>query len=686
MSGVSFDLHKLGWKSFEDLVGCICRDVYGQSFQTFEDGSDGGRDGAMFGTWKPNDIIERSGSFAVQCKHSSQQGKMLPTSVIDGEVQKIRRLSNRGLADFYIFFTNYRLTAGAEAIAISRFRDAGAKEVLVHGRKWIEQTITERPTLRRLVPRLYGLGDLSQIVTHQAFRQARSVLDSIAPDLDRFVPTEAYRKCADLIQTHGFALLLGEPGSGKTMITNLMALSTADQWQLQTLMLSSPSDFDRLWNPDDPGQFIVVDDAFGSNQYEADRVRSWNHLLPKIKAAIQRGARFIFSSRDYIYNQAKDELKRFDLLDDNQVVIRVEALRREEQESILYNHLKCGGQTLEFRRSIKPYLVGLISDVNMILPEIARRFGNPRFTRNFSPSEQSVQSFFKHPAAWLEDLVASIAPAEKAAIALVFIEGGQLAIPIDVKPELRDVVDLMQSNFGAVKAALSTLNGSILQRVAKKDREYWQFRHPTMRDAFAGYLARNPELIDIYLRGVSTTRLMSEVTCGVLGIRGAKIVIPPERYTEVLGRLRTASEKTRGSFFDPVISFLRQRCSPEFLLRYYTECDSLNNLPNNINFVNRYSDAIQIMQRMHGAKLLPEEVRVKAVNIIATLSRKTLSLNFLDIGVVELFTEQESNSLYIEIKDTILVDFESILEDLESSWDGESDPKELFSDYKDSIE
>lgn len=44
---ISFDLHKLGWKAFEDLVVCIFRDLMGQTFQSFADGADAGRDGAF---------------------------------------------------------------------------------------------------------------------------------------------------------------------------------------------------------------------------------------------------------------------------------------------------------------------------------------------------------------------------------------------------------------------------------------------------------------------------------------------------------------------------------------------------------------------------------------------------------------------------------------------------------------
>jgi len=56
------------------------------------------------------------------------------------------------------------------------------------------------------------------------------------------------------------------------------------------------------------------------------------------------GARFLMTSRDYIYNAARRDLKvsTFPLLDGSQVVIDVHQLTPEERRHILYNHLKLG--------------------------------------------------------------------------------------------------------------------------------------------------------------------------------------------------------------------------------------------------------------------------------------------------------------------------------------------------------
>src|SRR5450759_474979 len=320
---ISFDLHKLGWKSFEDLVACIFRDLMGQTFQQFSDGPDGWRDGAFHGLWLPNGNESLTGTFTIQCKHTSKPENTLTFSVGKDELPKVSRLAEKGLADNYIFVTNYSAPAGVAESLEQAFIRAGAKNAKVFCSEWLAAKIQDNPKLRRLVPRIYGLGDLTQIITHQAYRQAREVLDSVSDDLARFVPTEAYRKCAHALHEHGFVLLIGEPASGKTMIANLMALSAADEWQLQTMMLSGPEEFSKNWNPDDPGQFLLVDDAFGATQYDGNRVQKWNQLLPKLRSAIRSRARVVFTSRDYIYSAAKQDLKisAFELFDDSRVTI-----------------------------------------------------------------------------------------------------------------------------------------------------------------------------------------------------------------------------------------------------------------------------------------------------------------------------------------------------------------------------
>ena len=98
------------------------------------------------------------------------------------------------------------------------------------------------------------------------------------------------------------------------------------------------------------------------------------------------------------------------------------------------------------------------------------------------------------------------------------------------EPEEADALSNLGGDKAAVVAALSALEESLLICVSEGGRAWWRFKHPTIRDAFADIVARNRELMDIYLKGAPLLRMLSEITCGDVGIDGAKLVVPPDRF------------------------------------------------------------------------------------------------------------------------------------------------------------
>lgn len=682
MHSIQFDLHKLGWKAFEDLVSCILKETLGQTFQIFSDGVDAGRDGAFYGTLSETGLDGAvSGSFTIQCKHTSKKDTRFAKGVITDELPKIQRLVRKGLADAYLLFTNCSVSAETAAVIEEDIRKTGVKFAKIYGAEWINHSISLHPSLRRMVPRIYGLGDLSQVITHQAFQQAKSVLDSIAPDLACFVPTEAYRRCAHALRDHGFVMLIGEPASGKTMIANLLALSAADEWGLQTLIFSSPEDLDRQWNPDDPGQFFWVDDAFGANHCDFNRVQEWNQRLPKLKAAIHKGARVIFTSRSYIFRAAQNRLNtnKFELFKDSRVTIEVEKLSEPEKAMILYNHLKLGKQTKAFRKAIKKFLPKAVS-APKFLPEIARRFANPQFTKKPIFSEAAVVDFFSNPTGIMADIISSLAPAERAALALVFANGGELPIPLRLENlQTNNVITSMQSNFGDVKAALMALDDSLIRISKTQGEHYWTFRHPTIRDAFATDVSGNPELIEIYLSGVTKERLIEEISCGEMGIEGIKLVVPRSMFNRVLDVL--APDGNRVPISRPILSFLASRCSPEFLEAFFDSDKTKANLLDLINSARRYDHSLTILGMLNINGLLSNEFRKKVLDKLSILAEIHHSDCFIDADFVGVLLSQEENAARLSVQKVgFYSNMNEIIQDIEDSWGTDDDIDEAFYD------
>src|SRR3990172_3233025 len=111
---VTYELHSLGWKGFQNLCVTVTGEVWGQVVQSFFDSHDGGRDGAFHGTWTPQWAELYQGTFTVQCKFSAKADKHLKLSDLKDELAKAKRLAARGLADNYFLFTNARLTGATD--------------------------------------------------------------------------------------------------------------------------------------------------------------------------------------------------------------------------------------------------------------------------------------------------------------------------------------------------------------------------------------------------------------------------------------------------------------------------------------------------------------------------------------------------------------------------------------------
>ena len=295
---VSYDLHKLGWKAFQDLCIEVAEEVLQRPVQTFLPSSDAGRDGAFIGRWTGGG--QSSVSSTIQCKFTSKASANISLSTLSDELTKAERLASSGLAKDYIVLTNYGVSGKAEAKIAQAFEKRGVAKCRLFGRDWIELQIRQSARLRMMVPRLYGLGDLSTILDERAYDQARMILSAMGDDLQRLVVTDAYRRSVKAITGSNFVLLLGAPAAGKSTIGAGLAVGASDMWGSRTIRAPNAATIQQHLNPNER-QFFWIDDAWGSTQYQRQTVEEWNGVFPLIQAAVKRGTQFLPTSRDYIW-------------------------------------------------------------------------------------------------------------------------------------------------------------------------------------------------------------------------------------------------------------------------------------------------------------------------------------------------------------------------------------------------
>lgn len=680
-----YDLHRLGWNSFQQLCHTITREILGQTVEAYLESNDGGQDGAFVGHWKDIRGKKLSGRFVIQCKFTSRPNQYIGPADISDELSKVRRLVKRHLCDCYVLMTNAGLSGRHARNIEALLRKAGVNQVLLFGSTWIEQQIKENSRLRMLVPRIYGLGDLSQILDDRAYRQARAILESLREDLAKVVVTDAYRKAAAALDKHGFVLLVGEPAAGKTTIASMLAIASVDQWKASVLKLDHPNKVVDHWNPDEPSQFFWLDDAFGVTQYEGFLVSGWNHIFPQIKTMLRRGAKIVMTSRDYIYNRARNELKEgaFPLLEESQVVIDVHDLSIEEKRQILYNHLKLGRQPQEFLTDIKPHLEAVATHKRFI-PEIARRLADPFFTKDLYISPYHLGQFVEKREQLLEEVLQGLDGHSKAALALIYMRNDKLESPIALQESEKQALERLDSNIGGCITALDALNGSLVQQSRTGSEMFWRFKHPTIGDAYSAVLAQNAELLGIFVQGSPTEKLIEQITCGDVGIEHA-VIIPKSLFPILLNRLREFQVSTKHkerwlstwSAKRMVQDFLARRCTKDFLAMYLESNPDLLEKVSEPGLQLEAVPEVDLAVRLHELGLLPEEKRKQFVATVSMYAVRGDDLYALsDSGIRSVFHDTEFEGLRASVREQLLPRLRDVRRSVQSDHQSDVPPDE----------
>lgn len=663
-----YALHTLGWKSFQDLCVAIAQECLQRPIESFLPSRDGGRDGAFVGRWQDEASDRKS---TIQCKFTSKPSATLSLANVNLELTKAKRLAAKGLAEDYVLLTNFGISGDSAAAISAAFEAVGVKECLLLGRDWITQQIKESSRLRVMVPRVYGLGDLSEILDERAYSQSRALLSSLGDDLACFVVTDAHRQSVEALLSQSFVLLLGDPASGKSTIAASLALGALDHWRAPTIRLTSPEDIQRHWNPHAPQQFFWVDDAFGATQYQRHIADAWNRQLPLMSAAVRKGARFLLTSRTYIWRAAHRDLKTsaFPLFDKAQVVINVQGLESSEKAQILYNHIKLGDQPKSFKKAIKPHLAALAEN-NEFLPETARRLGWKFFTEDVILNQEGLLDFVRRPMDFLRDVLRNLDRSEAAAVALVFMHGGQLPSPIELDDRITLITELLGVTSADIRIALDSLRGSLVLLVETPDGPIWTFKHPTIGDAYASLVAASPELTEIYLRGAKLDRLLEEVVCGDIRLKGASVHVGPTLYPALLKRLLVHPFDYRIRYF------LGQRSDDTFIRLFAEQRPQILDMKPDVFMA--YSSENRVLAKLHSAGLLPEEKRLALIEDVVS---KTITNQdggpFRDTSLRSLFTDQEFADLLVRVRAEVLNGFGSHVSDWKSNC-SDDDPDSHF--------
>ncbi|ACC74066.1 hypothetical protein PPMP20_33240 [Paraburkholderia phymatum] len=636
---VDFALHTLGWKAFQDLCAQVIEEELKCTVSVYREAQDGGQD-AVF-------LVKRTdGSVAVgtvQCKFSSKYAQRLRPSDITGELDHVRQLIAKGMASTYYFLTSMSVDADVAREIRERLAAMGVVEPHVEGKDWLIGKIKGSPRLRALVPRVYGLGDLSTIIDERCASQTLALLGDHRKALNVYVPTAPHRSAVNILAKHKLVLLLGAPATGKSTLAAILATMAVDKNEVQVFKCEGPVELRQHWNPNENRRLFWVDDAFGSNLLMPEYVNAWIEFMPKLKTALDHGCHFILTSRTHIWNDAKPRIgsRNHHLLTAETAVVNVGELTHSEREQILYNHLKAGRQPACWKARIKDHLE-LLSKEGRLLPELARRLGDPTFTGHIKKLPDDLLRFISQPQKFLVQTFEELSAEQRAALTLVFLS--QSKLPVHLLPD-HDAT-LVATSYGVTRAgmtqALLQLDGSLIVRRRDGNNEYWAFWHPTFADAISEILSRRPDLIDVYVRGARLDTLLTEVVCeGAAHVRDA-VVVPLSSSEALIDRLLETPDEN--SVNENLFGFLNRRLPKNIVQKVLARAPNLlvRSGEPPAWFRLRRSEEIRLRATAHSMGLLTDDVRSATVMRLEDGALYSLDASFIqDDSILAMFRPSE---------------------------------------------
>lgn len=144
-----YPLYEQNQDDFENLVVLICTKILGDGVIPFAKGRDIGKDGRFSGTANsfPSVNAPWSGKIIIQAKHTDKIQASCSDSdfnhIVGEEINKINQLKSKGEIDYYLLFTNRKLTGGADSKIIRRIKEETGVENDIIAEEKIQQYLIQ---------------------------------------------------------------------------------------------------------------------------------------------------------------------------------------------------------------------------------------------------------------------------------------------------------------------------------------------------------------------------------------------------------------------------------------------------------------------------------------------------------------------------------------------------------------
>jgi hypothetical protein len=326
-----YDFSALSPADFELLVrDLLCADL-GWSLEAFGQGPDGGVD--LRGSHPTGHLI-------VQCKHYAGSRFADLHKAMKSERTKIETEK----PNLYVLVTSQKLTRTQKDTIVRSLKPWLVDSANIITRLELNEMIDRHPEVEQRHFKLWLASThvLERIVRSGMWERSEALMEDIHDRVRLYVPNQAYERADAKLRDVGVAVLTGQPGTGKSMLADMLVLW---HWQNGWQVITVSSDIDEAWNGyrRDRKQIFVYDDFLGQTDLSESRSKNEGARLVRFmeRVANRSDKRLVMTTRSQVLRQAelRDEpiaRGRFSVYECN---VRVGEHGPVNRARILYNHL-----------------------------------------------------------------------------------------------------------------------------------------------------------------------------------------------------------------------------------------------------------------------------------------------------------------------------------------------------------
>lgn len=287
-----YDFKTLSPADFERLVGDLLNADLELHLQSYPAGRDQGID--------LRDATSAEVT-VVQCKHYARSTYRKLLTAATEEAGKPGRL----VARRYFLVTSSPLTAQQQSeLATALAIPAGD----VWGQDALNQALGRNPDVERACFKLWlpSTAVLESILNAGRWNRSRALLEDLAPRARYWVDTEPYAAVRTVLRHDGVCLVGGQPGLGKTFLTDIVALrSSAEGWEVIDI---EGSGIQEGWDAfrDGVKQLFIYDDFLGQGELAITATGEAGSLVDFVNHVRRHkdDTNFLMTNRDFVLGQA----------------------------------------------------------------------------------------------------------------------------------------------------------------------------------------------------------------------------------------------------------------------------------------------------------------------------------------------------------------------------------------------